>query len=139
MAISVSDFASLHNVETHRIPVLMISLWREEYFDVAVNAATSNSSVTVLHVLDDVNQDIMGQNVILWKVPKYLHALVKDARLVILSIEPLLEGALEVTLRTEDTVLYVSLTCSMQGRFEDNLFSMPAGSTKVRLKRTVRI
>ena len=97
-----------------------------------MNKDSLNSSVVVIHIFGDSNDRVvMGQNVVLWRLPKDLNGLEKDPKLKILTITPLPDGAIEIALKTEATVLYICLTSTIQGRFNDNLFSMPAGATKV--------
>ena len=45
---------------------------------------------------------------------------------------PAPDGSVPVTLTTDATALFVTLTTLAQGRFSDNAFCMPPGTTTVR-------
>ena len=46
-------------------------------------------------------------------------------------VTPNSDGTFDVTLSTNATALYVTLTTAAHGRFSDNFFAMPAGSSRV--------
>lgn len=73
----------------------------------------------------------MGQHLVIWNTPRHLHGLAKDPGLVILSVVALNNGDFEILLGTEKVALYIYLTSTMQGMFDDNAFCMLPGSTKV--------
>jgi hypothetical protein len=73
----------------------------------------------------------MGQHLVIWNTPSHLHGLAKDPGLVILSVVALNNGNFEILLGAEKVALYVYITSTMQGTFDDNAFCMLAGSTKV--------
>ncbi len=103
-----------------------------EYFSIGINNFLLDSIVLEITVFEaDSPQVLMGQNVVLWKEPKDLTNLALDPGISILSITSKENRDFDIVLHTEDTALYVGLTSTFQGRFDDNWFSMKAGSTKV--------
>lgn len=101
-----------------------------ECFNMEVGRDYQNSTFVILSVIDNQNRERMGQNVVIWNTPSHLHGLSKDTGLTILSVVILDSGNYEILLASEKVSLYVYLTSLMQGIFEDNAFSMLAGSTK---------
>jgi hypothetical protein len=73
----------------------------------------------------------MGQHLVIWNTPSHLHGLARNPGLTILSVVALDNGNFDILLGADKISLYIYLTSSMQGTFEDNAFCMLAASTKV--------
>jgi len=101
-----------------------------EYFTIVVDDA-ADSYVLELAVSDLNEVESMGQNIVLMVPPKRLAFLSVDAQIVIESAN-ICDDGIEVTLKTDETVLYVVMTTTSQGRFTDNAFSMTQQTRKVR-------
>jgi hypothetical protein len=105
----------------------------KEYFDLSLNNVSLQTTCVVIRVLDEYNEDKMGQNLVLWKLPKQLNGLANDPGIILNSVVVEADGRLTLTLETKQVALYICLASSIHGDFNDNAFSMPAGSTRVRL------
>ncbi len=101
-----------------------------EYFTIVVDDA-ADSYVLELAVSGLNEEESMGQNIVLMVPPKRLAFLSVDAQIVIESAH-ISDDGIEVTLKTDETVLYVVMTTTSQGRFTDNAFSMTQQTRKVR-------
>mmetsp|Transcript_2640 Transcript_2640/g.4045 ORF Transcript_2640/g.4045 Transcript_2640/m.4045 type:complete len:139 (-) Transcript_2640:65-481(-) len=88
------------------------------------------TTCTVIRVLDELNNEQMGRNIVFWKLPKQLDGLIKDPGLVLHSVVAVEGGSLELTLETKQVAFYIFLASSIHGDFDDNAFSMAAGSRK---------
>ena len=84
----------------------------------------------VIRVIDDDNNELMGENISLFAPPKDI-TLSQDASITIKSIIQKKDGDVEVTLQSDKIVLYVMLSCQIEGQFEDNAFLMRPGKNKV--------
>ena len=73
----------------------------------------------------------MGGNIAFWKLPKELNGLIKEPGLILHSVVAVEGGSLELTLETKQVAFYIFLASSLHGDFDDNAFSMAAGSRRV--------
>lgn len=104
-----------------------------EYFDLGLKNTSLQTTCVVIRVFGEHNEEKMGQNIVLWNLPKQLNGLAKDPGIILYSVVTDENGSLCLTLKTEQVALYICLASSIHGDFDDNAFSMSAGSTKVRL------
>eukprot|EP00979_Chaetoceros_neogracilis_P017071 scaffold10175_cov268-Chaetoceros_neogracile.AAC.27 len=92
---------------------------------------SGETTCVVIRVLNEYNEDKMGQNLVLWKLPKQLNGLANDPGIILNSVVVEADGRLTLTLETKQVALYICLASSIHGDFDDNAFSMPAGSTRM--------
>jgi len=101
-----------------------------------LNQIEPSRNIIVLHVIDSDGNELMGDSVSLFVPPKDL-LLPRDALVEIKSIEavaaPNKRQVVEMTLLSNTLLLYVLLSCGVEGHFEENAFIMKAGIEKVSL------
>jgi len=91
----------------------------------------NKTSILVISVFDVNHNELMGQNVLLWSLPKKLKGLKKNMDAVyIQSVTVDNTGKAEITLFARNTALFIVMTTQAQGRFDDNAFSMKSNSFK---------
>ena len=89
-------------------------------------------NAVVLRVINDTDDELMGENLSLFAAPKDL-TLPQGASITVNSIIKKDDGTLEVTLHSDKIILYVVISCQIEGQFEDNAFLMQPAKNKVLL------
>jgi len=102
----------------------------QDYFSIDTSW-DNKTSILVISVFDVNHNELMGQNVLLWSLPKKLKGLKKNMDAVyIQSVTVDNTGKAEITLFARNTALFIVMTTQAQGRFDDNAFSMKSNSFK---------
>jgi len=86
----------------------MLSLWRED------------------------NNPIIAEYPVLCETPKNLLGLPTNTRIAITSVYNAPDGLVEISLEAEKLALFVTLTSSLEGNFDENVFVLSPRSKKVR-------
>ncbi len=126
---SVKNTFKLHYHFLTIFPSLLII----DYFTIDMDTFKECCNVIILRVVDDKNIELMGPNVNIFAKPKDL-TLHSDA-IVITSIS-LVGGTsgefVEFTIQSDKLLLYLVLSCQVEGQFEDNAFILLPEVEKVR-------
>ena len=103
------------------------------YFYPSIANFNTSNSVLVVEVTNNEGEIVMDQNTVLFSLPKNLHGLDRNAEVSVLMVNFNENdgGFIEVVLRANKTVLYVTLFCEYGSRFSDNAFTLRANKTKV--------
>lgn len=103
------------------------------YFYPSIANFNISSNVLMVEVTNDEGEIAMGQNTILFSLPRDLHGLERDVQVSILMVAFKKHdgGYIEIVLIANKTALYVTLFCKYGSRFSDNAFAMRANNTKV--------
>lgn len=99
------------------------------YFDFELDTAQFLESCLVTEIFDDMNNSVMDQNLILFKLPKEMRNLSSDAGIEIVNIA-IDDNEIIVTLENQMTALFIYLQSSVIGNFDDNAFSLVGKGTK---------
>jgi hypothetical protein len=101
------------------------------YFRADNLSAVPSATHMLIATVRDATEAVLSVNEIPLVPPMAMQQLPVAAVSAASDTAPNPDGTFDVTLATNATALYVTLTTAAHGRFSDNFFAMPANSSRV--------